>query len=179
MEPTTFLGLLARTRTEPGAAPDQAVPTYCRMRLLTVITVEAATAVVARAAALDGRALHPVAEAWAARTPNPVTRARQHERGRALLELGGLTSGPLPRAVAIGALAAEAGITAEDTARMVGYDDVQAVLAQADPAAARAWTAALVSDIREMAAQVAHLVDADAIPATGADLTALAALATA
>jgi urease accessory protein len=176
MEPKSFLGLLADTRAESAVtAHGPATPTYCRMRLLTVTTVEAATAVVARAVALEGRSLRHVADAWAARTPNPVTRARQRERGRDLLELSGLAAQPLPRAVAIGALAADAGISAEDLARMVGYDDVQAVLSGADPAQAHAWTAALVADVREMAAQVAHLVDPDAIPATGADLSVLAA----
>lgn len=167
MDAQAFLGLLAQTRPE---APGGATPAHCRARLLTVTTVDAATAVVARAASLAGRPLTPVVEAWAARTPNPVTRARHRDRGRALLELGGFDAAPIPRPVAIGMLAAEVGIEAEDLARMVGFDDVRAVLADAHPADGHAWAAALIGDVRAMASQVAHLVDPDRIPATGAAL---------
>ena len=172
MEPTSFLALLAQTRTptERAAILGRATPHYCRTRLLTVTTLEAATAVVARATALEGGSLDPVAAAWAARTPNPVTRARQREQGRALLRLTGLGSAHLPRAVALGAVAAKSDISAEDLARMVGFDDIQAVLESADPAEGRAWGAGLLADVKNMAAQVAHMVDPAQIPATGAEL---------
>lgn len=172
MEPTSFLALLAQTRTptERAAILGRATPHYCRTRLLTVTTLEAATAVVARACALQGASLDPVAAAWAARTPNPVTRARHREQGRQLLRLTGLGTAHLPRAVAMGAIAARSDISAEDLARMVGFDDVQAVLESADPAEGRAWAAGLLADVRNMAAQVSHMVDPAEIPATGAEL---------
>lgn len=176
MQPTTFLALLAGTHaeTEDGSAHDASTPSRCRLRLLTVTTVEAATAVVARAAVLAGEPLDAVVDAWSARTPSPVSRAVLREQGRALLLRGGLTPLPLPRAVAIGVLAAESGIGAEDLARLVGYDDVRATLAGAHPSDHRAWTAALVADVRAMAASVAHLADPQAIPASGAPLAVLA-----
>jgi len=179
MEPTSFLALLAQTRTptERAAVLGRATPGYCRTRLLTVTTLDAATAVVARAAALEGNSLDPVAAAWAARTPNPVTRARHREQGRNLLRLTGLGTAHLPRAVAVGAVAARSDISAEDLARMVGFDDVQAVLESADPAEGRAWAAGLLHDVRNMAAQVCHMVDPAEIPATGAELVRYAAAA--
>jgi urease accessory protein len=172
MEPTSFLALLAQTRTptERAAVLGRAAPGYCRTRLLTVTTLDAATAVVARARSLEGGSLDPVAAAWAARTPNPITRARHREQGRALLRLTGLGTAHLPRAVAMGIVAARSDISAEDLARMIGFDDVQAVLESADPAERRAWAAGLLADVRRMAAQVAHMVDPVEIPATGADL---------
>ena len=171
MEPTVFLDLLARSRNELLApAMGGATPSYCRTRLLTVTTVEAATAVVARAYAVAGRRLDAVIEAWRVRTPNPVTRARLNDLGRRLLDEAGHPAGQTPRAVALGLIAASGGIEAEDLARMIGFDDVQAVLSTADPGDGHAWAAALVADIRTMAAQVAHLEDPAAIPATGAEL---------
>jgi hypothetical protein len=70
----------------------------------------------------------------------------------------------------MGAVAARSDISAEDLARMVGFDDVQAVLESADPAEGRAWAAGLLADVRNMAAQVSHMVDPAEIPATGAEL---------
>lgn len=176
MDAQRFLGLLAQTRPDTGKSGSlgKATPTYCRTRLLTVTTVDAATAVVARATVRSGAPLSPVVDAWTVRTPNPITRARHREQGKALLELAGLEPTPLPRAVAMGVLAARADFEPEDLARLVGFDDVQGVIAAAHPADVRAWSAALVKDVRAMAAQVAHLVDPDRIPATGADLLALA-----
>jgi urease accessory protein len=171
MEPTAFLEVLAKSRSEMrGPIRGEATPGYCRTRLLTVTTVEAATAVVARAHAVAGRPLEPVVEAWKARTPNPVTRARLSERGCELLREAGHTPRLMPRAVALGVIAANGGIDAEDLARMIGFDDVQTVLGDAHPADAHAWTAALVGDVRAMADQVAPLTDPVSIPASGADL---------
>jgi urease accessory protein len=153
-----------------GPTRGEATPGYCRTRLLTVTTVEAATAVVAREYVVAGRPLDPVVEAWTARTPNPITRAQLNERGRELLREAGYPARLMPRAVAMGVIAAGGGVDAENLARMVGFDDVQAVLGSAHPADAHAWTAALVGDVRAMAEQVANLVDPDSIPATGAAL---------
>lgn len=175
MEATEFLSLLARTRVEAaGHALGDATPGYCRARLLTVTTVEAATAVVARAHALEGRPLERVTDAWSARTPNPITRARLREQGTLLLVYAGHTPAPLPRAVAAGVAAARGGIGAEDLARMIGFDDVQNVLAPAHPADAHAWSAGVLADVRMMAAQVAGLTETFSIPASGADLTVYA-----
>ncbi|MBD8869536.1 urease accessory UreF family protein [Nocardioides donggukensis] len=184
MNETWMLSLLARRRTSEGSLPgtDPAsrggTPVYrCRARLLTVTTVEAATAVVARAAAVREMSLAPVTSAWAARTPNPVTRAASRGAGRDLLAAAAVECpellpfvSPLPLPVAAGMIAAHVGLDADVLARLVGYDDVQGSLADLDPADTLVWTQTVLPDIRAMADQVAGLTDPDRIPATGADL---------
>lgn len=180
MDETWMLRLLARgrpvraCRVEGG---DETTVYRCRARLLTVTTVDAATAVVARAVAATGGDLGAVSEAWAARTPNPITRSRSARAGSELLahaardirELRGRVA-PLPRPVAAGVIAAHIGLAAEPLARMVGYDDLQGELSGTQPADAQVWTQALLPDVKALAAQVAHLTDATRIPATGAEL---------
>jgi urease accessory protein len=173
MEAIAFLELLAATRlpkelvVTPGVRP----PDQCRTRLLTVTTVDAATAVVARSVALGGGDLGPVADAWAARTPDPAVREVSDERGAEVLARAGLDARPASRPVALGVVAAGAGIGAEDLARMVAFDDVQAVLAGEDDTESRARTAGLLPDIRDLARQLARLDHPARIPATGAPLT--------
>lgn len=182
MNATWLLTLLARVRADRAGPPARDVSVYqCRARLLTTTTVDAGTAVVARATARAGEDLEPVCEAWAARTPNPVTRASSRAEGRRLLsaaaeEVPRLRArvAPLPLPVAAGLVAAELGLDADDLARLVGYDDLQATLAGTGPADAHVWTQALLPDIRSMAAQVARITDPTRIPATGAALLAVA-----
>jgi urease accessory protein len=174
MEAIAFLELLAGTRLPQDAVvvPGVRAPDQCRARLLTVTTVDAATAVVARSVALDGGDLGPVTDAWEARTPDPSLREVSREHGADLLDTAGLAADPLPRPVAVGVIAAHGGVEAEDLARMVAFDDVQAVLVDEDEAESRARTAGLLPDIRELAAQLAHLDHPARIPATGAPLAA-------
>lgn len=174
---------------EPGLADglDPAdLPSYCRTRLATVVRTEAATAVVARHHAWLALPLDPVEAAWAARTPSDAMRATSRMLGRGLLRLarrtwpvavaGWTADARPPRPVVLGAIAAEAALTAENLARVVAYDDVQTVLAAAlkllplDPAEAAAWCVSLLPDIDALAVSVAELTDPAAIPATGSPL---------
>lgn len=182
MNATWLLTLLARARADRDGQASREVSVYqCRARLLTTTTVDAGTAVVARATAREGKDLDPVCEAWAARTPNPVTRALSRAEGHRLLaEAAAVVPGllpriaPMPLPVAAGVVAAELDLGADDLARLVGYDDVQASLSGTEPADAHVWTQALLPDIKSMAAQVARLTDPARIPATGATLLAAA-----
>lgn len=174
---------------EPGLADglDPAdLPAYCRSRLATVTRTEAATAVVARHHAWISAPLDPVEAAWAARTPSDAMRATSRTLGRGLLRLarrtwplavaGWAADAQPPRPLVLGAIAAETGLPAETLARIVGYDDVQTVLAAAlkllplDPADAAAWCVGLLADIDAFAADIAQLTDPTEIPATGSPL---------
>ncbi len=177
MDPITLLSLMARTRT-PGECADvlgDATVAYCRRRLQSLTATEAATAVVARAVALDEGALTPVADLWWARARDPLFRDRNAGLGDEMLVFAGREPLGLPRAVVIGMLAAEAGIEARDVGRMVGYDDVQGVLASAPVARATAITAELFADIIELAERVAGLTRPLEIPDTGVTLDGVAA----
>jgi len=174
---------------EPGLADglDPAdLPAYCRTRLATVTRTEAATAVVARHHAWIAEPLDPVETAWAARTPSDAMRATSRTLGRGLLRLarrtwplavaGWATDAQPPRPLVLGAIAAEAGLSAASLARVVAYDDVQTVLAAAlkllplDPADAAAWCVGLLPDIEAFAEDVAELTSPGEIPATGSPL---------
>lgn len=181
MNETWLMTLLARRRPDgEGVGGDETSVYRCRARLLTVTTVEAATAVVARALTRRGADLGPVVEAWSARTPNPITRARSRAEGARLLaqarsELPTLADRPgrLPFPVALGVIAGDIGLEADALARIIGYDDVQGVLQHLRPADAHVWTQTLLPDIKAMAGQVSHLTDPVRIPATGAELHAV------
>ena len=79
----------------------------------------------------------------------------------------------IPRAVVLGALAAVTGLTATQTARLVGYDDAQTVIGAAgkllpvDPVEAATWLAALHPEIDDLVADTAGLTDLDDLPADG------------
>lgn len=172
------------------------VPDYVRGRLHTVTEVEAAAAVVARHEWLTARepvALRRVDRAWRVRTASRALREASDLLGRSYLRLASsvwpalaaLTVDRRPsgganppvgwcRPVVIGATAAEAGLDAAQTARLVGFDDTQTVLAAAlklrpfDPATAVAWSVALSGAVDAMVGRVAALTDADDIPASTA-----------
>lgn len=174
---------------EPGLAQGLAVgdlTAYCRTRLATVVRTEAATAVVARHHALRRAPLGPVEVAWAARTPSDAMRATSRLLGRGLLRLSRRAwpaaagrwpaDGRPPRALVLGAIAAEADLPAVELARVAAYDDVQTVLSAAlkllplDPADAAAWCVELLPDVDALAESVATLTDPGDIPATGSPL---------
>jgi len=172
---------------EPGLAHglDPAeLRAYCRTRLSTVVRTESAAAVVARHHVLAGLPLAPVETAWAARTPSDAMRDTARTLGRGLLRLARRTwpeaaahwsaQDRPPRALVLGAIAAGSGLPAVELARVVAYDDVQAVLAAAlkllplDPADATAWCVELLPDIDRVADEVSTLTGTGEIPATGA-----------
>lgn len=82
----------------------------------------------------------------------------------------------VPRPVVIGVIGAVTGLSAEQVARIVAYDDVQSVVSASlkllpvDPADAATWLAGLHDDIEELVADVAPLTDIEKIPAHGAPL---------
>ena len=174
---------------EPGLARglDPAdLPAYCRTRLATVARTEAAAAVVARHHALAGLSLDVVENAWAARTPSEAMRATARLLGRGLLRLarrawpsavaGWPADAQPPRALVLGAIAAETELPAVELARVVAYDDVQTVLSAAlkllplDPADATAWCIGLLPDVDRLAEEVCGLTRPSDIPATGSPL---------
>lgn len=78
------------------------------------------------------------------------------------------------RAVVLGATAAEAGLDDAQTARLVGYDDVQTVIAAAlklrpfDPAVGVSWSIAADAEVEALVTRVAGLTEPDQIPAYAA-----------
>ena len=169
--------------------PVDAVPAYLRTRLATVVTVEAATAVVARAACAAGlpRAdeLIDVDRAWRARVLSPAVRSASLQLGRGYARLvarmwpgawaEALTRAlPVARTVAVGVAAHLAGLDAVATARLVAYDDVQTVCAAAlklhpmDPADATVWAVQVADEIEALAERLAVLTCTEDIPALGA-----------
>lgn len=159
------------------------VPAYLSARLQTVTETEAATAVVARHRWSTGSAsrLTEVDDAWRARTPSDAARAAADLLGRGYRRLAetlwSLRLDPTrtyARAVVLGATAAAAGLGSAELVRLVGYDDVQTVLAAAlklepfDPAQATAWALAAGSEVEELVGRVARLTDPDTIPARSA-----------
>ena len=174
---------------EPGLAAGLEacdLMTYCRDRLATVTRTEAATAVVARHQAWIQAPLHPVETAWAARTPSEAMRDTSRALGRGLLRLARRTwpaaaghwaiDDRPPRALVLGAIAAEADLAALELARVVAYDDVQTVLAAAlkllplDPVDTTTWCVELLPEIEALALELSVLTTPAAIPATGAPL---------
>ena len=165
------------------------VPMYLMARLRTVVVVEAATAVVARHHVLQGRDLGPVMKAWAARTPSGALRENSCAQARGLLRLArtlwsspadaagwdSLPPGPC-RPVAMGAVAAVAGLDARQLVQWVGYDDCATVasaslkLMPTDPAKPAGWLLATLGEIDELAARLEHLSDPADIPAPSAPL---------
>lgn len=170
-----------------GLEPSE-LPRYVTARLASVTRVEAGTAVVARAVLLRGggtAALAEVGDAWAARTVSPALRDSARLQARALLRLAGrlwpdaatlrAVGGVVRpcRAMALGAIAAHAGLGAAALARLVGYDDVQTVcaaalkLVPADPAVVTGWVHDALPDVDRLAEAVAGLTRPADIPAVG------------
>lgn len=162
--------------------PEHRIEAFIAARLRTVVLVEAGTAVVARHASLADACLDAVTQAWEARTPSEAVRAASYEAGRGWSRLlSRQTSAPplgrrTPRPVAVGAVAARLGLSAEGTARLVCYEDIAALTSAAlklsplDPLDTVDWTL----DNREAAAtvvtEVSGLTAPDDIPAAAAPL---------
>ena len=172
------------------------VPDYLTARLTTVTEVEAAAAVVARRRWLADPtvpAMKEVDRAWRVRTASAALRDASDLLGRSYLRLaatvwprlapltanrtassGASASTTWCRAVVIGATAAEAGLDGEQTARLIGFEEVQTVIAAAvklqpfDPAVAVAWAVAAGHQVEAMVSRVAALTDVDEIPAYAA-----------
>lgn len=176
------------------------LPDYLAVRLRTVTEVEAATAVVARCvwtagshARTDASADDPpradqrraelimVDLAWRARTASDALRdaadllGRGYLRvGRRLWDLTELDGRIWCRAVVVGVLAAEAGLDPRQTARLVGFEDVQTAISAAlklapfDPATGVVWAMAAGELVEAMVERVAGATGADEIPAYAA-----------
>ena len=166
------------------------VPDYLAVRLRTVTEVEAGVAVLARRGWLgDPERRLPVLaqldDAWRARTVSDALREAADLLGRSYLRMAAtvwdLHALVLPgrtwcRAVVVGATAAAAGLTAADTARLVGFEDVQTVLAAAlklvpfDPTQSVTWAVAARPEVERMVQRVADLTTVDDLPARTAPL---------
>jgi urease accessory protein len=78
--------------------------------------------------------------------------------------------------VVLGVVGAVTGLSAEQVARIVAYDDAQTVISASlkllpvDPADAATWLAGLHDDIDRLVKDVAPLTRVDEIPADGAPL---------
>lgn len=200
-----FLMLLSDARLPTGAHTQSAglepalnagmsaaqIPAYLSARLRTVTVVEAAAAVLARAACRSGDitgGLARVDRAWRARTISPALRETSILLGRgyqrlvtrlwpshpAVTALRTLTTPT--RAVVLGVAASCAGLAAAQLVRLIGYDDAQTIAAAAlkiaplDPVAATGWVIGAHADIDAIVDQVAALTDPDDMPALGAPL---------
>ncbi|TDW22619.1 urease accessory protein UreF [Kribbella kalugense] len=187
---TQSAGLEPAVRAGLGADGKQLadVTTYARDRLHTVTRVEAAVAVLARyiTHSHQSEGLRLVEGAWAARTSSQVLRGVSRRQGRAYLRLAGRVwpevlehlqaDSEVPRPIVIGVIGAVTGLSAEQVARIIAYDDVQSVVSASlkllpvDPAEAATWLAGLHDDIEELVADVSPLTDIEKIPANGAPL---------
>lgn len=185
LEPALLAGL------DPGD-----IPAYLRTRLRTTTRTDAATAVLTRAAVLDASAdrldapaaCAAVSDAWCARTPGTVARSAALTLGRGVVRLLArlwpdhpatatmARTGQPYRPLAVGALAAAAGLDARSTALVVAYDDAQAVAAAAlklapmDPLDATGWVLDAQQEVVAVADEAALATSPDDIPALTAPL---------
>lgn len=200
-----FLMLLSDARLPTGAhtqsaglepamnagVPATQIPAYLAARLRTVTVVEAAAAVLARAACAHqdiAAGLARVDQAWRARTISPALRETSVLLGRGYQRLvsrlwpahpavAALRTMTTPtRAVVLGVAATVAGLTAPQLVRLIGYDDAQTIAAAAlkiaplDPVSATGWVIDAHQDIEAIVGAVAGLADPDDMPALGAPL---------
>ncbi|TDO51115.1 urease accessory protein [Kribbella sp. VKM Ac-2571] len=133
-----------------------------------------------------GQGVGYVEAAWAARTPSHVVRGVSRRQGRLLLRLACRVwpdvstylpnDGEIARPVVLGVVGAVTGLSAEQVARTIAYDDAQTVISASlkllpvDPADAATWLAGLHDDIEWLVKDVAPLTRIDDIPADGAPL---------
>lgn len=174
-----------------GGLTLEQLPDYLSVRLRTVTEVEAATAVVARrvwtgprAEPVEAPAVEALAEvdrAWRARTVSDALRDASDLLGRGYLRLGlrlwdleALRGRTWCRPVIVGVLAAEAGLDPEQTARLIGFEDVQSAIAAAlklapfDPVLGAIWARAAGEQVEAMVGRVAGIADTAKIPAYAA-----------
>ena len=148
--------------------------------------VEAEAAPVVVSERPGAEALEGVERAWAARTPSQVLRGASRRQGRVYLRLAARVwpevlrylpaNGEVARPVVVGVIGAVNGLSAEQVARLIAYDDVQTVVAASlkllpvDPADAACWLAGLQDDIERLVTDAAPLTEIEKIPANGAPL---------
>ena len=126
--------------------------------------------------------------AWRARTVSPALRETSVLLGRGYARLvGRLWPGSVGaaalsaigrpgRAVVLGVAAAQAGLSAPQLIRLIGYDDAQTVAAATlkleplDPVVTTGWVMAAAPDIELMVGDLAQLSDSEQMPAFGAPL---------
>lgn len=170
--------------------PEGEIPAYLAVRLRTVATVDAASAVTALAVLCGSSpcSLAQVQQHWAARTPSQVQRRASVTLGRGQLRLlhrlfpaaeatQALSALAEPcRPLVVAGLAAELGLDAAQLATVLCYDEVQSVTAAAlklaplDPVVTVAWALEVRSVVGQVVAAVAHLDDPADIPAPAAPL---------
>jgi urease accessory protein len=151
------------------------VPAFAAARMALVAEADAALAVAARrSVAADGpAAVDALSELHAARTPSHVLREQARRLGAQLLRSAEAVwpGDPIawcrvpgrivPRPVALGVVAAAAGLSDEDTARVALYDDAATVCSAAlkllpvDPAEAARWLVELAAPIAASASRIA------------------------
>ncbi|WP_404430905.1 urease accessory protein [Microbacterium lacus] len=169
-----------------GLTPGE-VGAFLRARARTTTMVDAATAVVARAAGIRGDAYSPVERAWAARTPSRAARRSSRELGRGLQRLATNlwpASPPIvrliptvdgwSRPVVLGAVAAHAGLDAESLVRLAVYDDMACAVAAllklepGDPIDGVRLVIDACASVDTFTTQLAALASPEAIPAASA-----------
>ncbi|MDR2114616.1 MAG: hypothetical protein LBO75_04985 [Bifidobacteriaceae bacterium] len=145
-----------------------------------------------------GHQLNSIWLEWAARTPNPVLRRTAEQAGRGYMRLAAylwpnhpglaaarqaeqtraaqrsLAKAYLPRPLALGLVAACAGLNRTETAYLVGYEDVATLVAAcpkllpADPLVCTRWLFDSLDTVEALADQLADLDQPDQIPAPSA-----------
>jgi urease accessory protein len=175
------------------------VPRFIRARLRLVAAADARFAVEAhRCIHLAYRGQAPVYDLhtrlereWAARTPSPVLREAARRLGAQLLRSaatvwpGGeiaryrVESDGTPRPIALGVVAAVAGVSEQETALLALYDDAATVASAAlkllplDPAVTARWLADLAPQLSLMARSV--VMEQGPLPAPAAAAVELSA----
>ncbi len=177
-----------------GMSPTE-VRRFLVARLRTSAAVEAGVAVVTRHAveSAAGAALtlriDEIEDHWAARTPGPAQRDASRLLARGYLrlarnlwpstvldDLDARTPRP-SRGLVVGAIAALARIPALDTARLVLYEEAQAIVAAflklhpTDPATGSRWALEACAHLEPLIAELSALTDPADIPATGGPQT--------
>ena len=130
-------------------------------------------------------ALAEVDRAWRVRTLSDALREASDLLGRSYLRTAAAVwdlapfataPGPWCRAVVLGVVASEAGLDAEQTARLVAYEDVQTVVAAAlklepfDPSRGVRWAADAAVAVEALVARVADVRSPEDLPARSAPL---------
>lgn len=168
--------------------PRQEVLDYMLVRARTAALTDAGYAVVVRHALITqadpSRALVRAGRAWAARTPSAAARQIAAELGRGLLRLARSLWPQAPafqllgeapsRPAVMGAIAAHAGVEADELVRLLIYDDAAAAAAAllkldpGDPAEAMSLVLDACASVEERVPEVAALTDPDRMPSASA-----------
>lgn len=165
---------------EPGPSVVEPVPSM----------VEPVSSVVERSRNHHRQHLDDVLDAWAARTPSPALREASVAQARGFLRLArslwrdspvheilAALRRPPCRAVALGAVAVMAPMSAAELVRLVIYDDAATAAAALlkleprDPAEVSGWVLEACAAGEPSVGGLAALTDPDAIPASGAPQT--------